>query len=48
MFTGNLGSGTPYPLNRAPATRLACRYIRPQEYLAIKLFDIEMMPRWLA
>ena len=48
MFTGNLGSGTPGPLTRAPATRLACRNIQPQEYLAIKLFDIEMIPRWLA
>jgi hypothetical protein len=48
MFTGNLGSGTPAAPNRASATRLACRNIRPQEYLAIKLFDIEMISRWLA
>jgi hypothetical protein len=48
MFTGNLGSGDPSLPARASATRLACRYIRPQEYLAIKLLDLEILPRWLA
>jgi len=48
MFTGNLGSSASPQLSRSSATRLACRNIRPQEYLAIKLFGFEIMPRWLA
>jgi hypothetical protein len=48
MFTGTIGSGAPGLPVRASATRLICRQIRPQDYLATKLFDIDMIPRWLA
>ena len=48
MFTGNLGSGTPGLPKRASATRLLCRNIQPQEYVAMKFLDLEIVPRWLA
>ena len=48
MFTGTLGTGEPSAKIRTPLTRLACEYIRPQEYLALKIFKINMMPRCLA
>jgi hypothetical protein len=48
MFTGTIGSGAPGLPVRASATRLTCRQIRPQDYLAMRLFDINMIPRWFA
>jgi hypothetical protein len=48
MFTGTIGAGIPGLPVRASATRLTCRQIRPQDYLAMRLFGIDMIPRWLA
>jgi hypothetical protein len=48
MFTGTIGSGAPGLPARASATRLTCRQIRPQDYLAMRIFDIDMIPRWFA
>jgi hypothetical protein len=48
MFSGTIGSGAHgLPVSTA-ATRLTCRQIRPQDYLAMRLFNIDMIPRWFA
>jgi hypothetical protein len=47
MFTGTVGRGDPRPAARRSATKIACQYIRPFEYLAVKLFGVDMAPRWL-
>lgn len=48
IFTGVLGRGEPEPIRRKPATAIAIQHVRPLEYLAVKLFGIKMVPRWLA
>ena len=48
FFTGTLGPGqTSYMLN-IPATNTYLKYLRPQEYLVLKLLRLKMMPRWIA
>ena len=48
FFTGTLGRGETNGAFRAPATNIYLKYLRPQEYLVLKLLKLKMMPRWLA
>jgi len=48
FFTGTLGPGETASVSEAPATNIYLKYLRPQEYLALKLLRLKMMPRWLA
>jgi hypothetical protein len=48
FFTGTLGSGETCRMSENPATNIYLKYLRPQEYVALKLFRLKMMPRWLA
>ena len=48
FLTGTLGLGETSRMSEAPATNIYLKYLRPQEYLALKLFRLKMMPRWLA
>jgi hypothetical protein len=48
MFTGTIGSNAGGLPVRTSATRLTCRQIRPQDYIAMRLFGIDIIPRWLA
>ena len=48
FFTGTLGRGAPEAAFRQPATNVYLKYLRPQEYLVLKLLKLTMMPRWLA
>ncbi len=47
FFTGTLGRGETKAF-RTPATNIYLKYLRPQEYLVLKLLKLKMMPRWLA
>jgi hypothetical protein len=40
MFTGTLGRGEPQPLRRNSATEITVANIRPLQYLAMKLFNV--------
>ncbi len=48
LFTGTLGRSETNRSLRAPVTKLYLKHLRPQEYLVLKLFKLDMMPRWLA
>jgi hypothetical protein len=48
FFTGTLGRGGTNGAFRTPATNIYLKYLRPQEYLVLKLLKLKMMPRWLA
>ena len=48
IFTGTLGRGETNGAFRTPATNIYLKYLRPQEYLLLKLLKLKMMPRWLA
>ena len=48
LFTGTFGRGETNGAFRAPATNIYLKYLRPQEYLVLKLLKLKMMPRWLA
>jgi hypothetical protein len=48
FFTGTLGRGETNGAFRTPATNVYLKYLRPQEYLVLKLLKLKMMPRWLA
>ena len=48
FFTGTLGRGETNGAFRTPATNIYLKYLRPQEYLVLKLLKLKMMPRWLA
>lgn len=48
FFTGTLGRNEKNDALRTPATNVYLRYLRPQEYLVLKLLKLKMMPRWLA
>jgi methyltransferase family protein len=48
LFTGTFGRGEANGAFRAPATNIYLKYLRPQEYLVLKLLKLKMMPRWLA
>jgi hypothetical protein len=48
FFTGTLGLGEPEAVFRQPTTNIYLKYLRPQEYLVLKLLKLPMMPRWLA
>jgi hypothetical protein len=48
LFTGTLCRGASKQSFRPPVTKLYLKYLRPQEYLVLKLLKLDMMPRWLA
>ena len=48
FFTGTLGRGKLDAVFRQPTTNIYLKYLRPQEYLVLKLLKLPMMPRWLA
>ncbi len=48
FFTGTLGRGETNGAFRTPTTNIYLKYLRPQEYLVLKLLKLKMMPRWLA
>lgn len=48
FFTGTLGRGETNGAFRTPTTNIYLKYLRPQEYLILKLLKLKMMPRWLA
>ncbi len=48
FFTGTLGRGGRNGAFRTPTTNIYLKYLRPQEYLLLKLLKLKMMPRWLA
>ena len=48
FFTGTLGRGETNSAFRTPTTNIYLKYLRPQEYLVLKLLKLKMMPRWLA
>ena len=48
FFTGTLGRGDTNSAFRTPATNIFLKYLRPQEYLVLKLLKLKMMPRWIA
>ena len=48
FFTGTLGRGETNSAFRTPTTNIYLKYLRPQEYLLLKLLKLKMMPRWLA
>jgi hypothetical protein len=48
LFTGTFGRGETNGAFRTPATNIYLKYLRPQEYLVLKLLKLKMMPRWLA
>jgi hypothetical protein len=48
FFTGVLGYGPSEALSEAPVTKTFLKYLRPQEYLLLKLTNIKVMPRWMA
>ena len=48
FFTGTLGRGNSNGAFRKPTTNIYLKYLRPQEYLVLKLLKLKMMPRWLA
>jgi hypothetical protein len=48
LFTGTLGRGETNGAFRTPTTNIYLKYLRPQEYLVLKLLKLKMMPRWLA
>ena len=48
FFTGTLGRGERNGAFRTPTTNIYLKYLRPQEYLVLKLLKLKMMPRWLA
>ena len=48
FFTGTLGRGETNGAFRTPASNIYLKYLRPQEYLVLKLLKLKMMPRWLA
>ncbi len=48
FFTGTLGRGETNGAFRTPTTNIYLKYLRPQEYLLLKLLKLKMMPRWLA
>jgi hypothetical protein len=48
FFTGTLGRSETNRSCTAPVTNIYLKYLRPQEYLMLKLFKLHMMPRWLA
>ena len=48
LFTGTFGRGETNGAFRAPATNIYLKYLRPQEYLVLKLLKLKIMPRWLA
>jgi hypothetical protein len=48
IFTGTLSRAGARRGHRPSGSKLYLKYLRPQEYLILKLFNLNMMPRWLA
>jgi hypothetical protein len=48
LYTGALGRSSKNGSVRAPVTNTYLKYLRPHEYLVLKLLKLQMMPRWLA
>ena len=48
FFTGSLSRAGVKRGLREPGTKVYLKYLRPQEYLILKLLNLDMMPRWLA
>jgi hypothetical protein len=48
LFSGTLGTGQTANEVKPSATKIYLKYLRPQEFILMKLFRLDMMPSWLA